>query len=1457
MQSALDLANSGIKVYLVEKTPSIGGKMAQLDKTFPTNDCAMCTISPKLVECGRHKDIQIISNAELLKLEGEPGNFTATVLHHSSYVSAEKCTGCGQCALVCPVKVPSEYDEKLANRQAIYTPFQQAMPKVYAIEKKGWSPCRDACPAGVNAQGYTALISEGKFKEALGVVRNTMPFASVCGRVCVHPCEKNCERGKLDQPIALRALKRFIADYELKEGRQKATPVPITRTDKVAIVGSGPAGLTCAYDLVKMGYPVTVFEAMPKAGGLLRYGIPEYRLPGDQLDNEISHVQELGAVIKTNSPVNSLAELQKQGYAAFFLANGAWSGQKMGIPGEDTPGVIEALRFLREARQDKAPRVGGRVAVVGGGNAAIDAARVALRLGAKEVSILYRRSKAEMPADPHEVRDAEHEGITIQLLTAPTRVISKDGKLSGVECVRMALGEPDASGRRRPIPVKGSEFFVHTDSLIIAIGQAVDKSTVLQGLALTQKDAIQVDAVTLQTSTSNVFAGGDLVTGPASVIQAVAAGKEAAISIDRWLRNVDMKSNRPARLPRVEVVNKEGIAKQPRQEPGMLPAESRKRGFEEVELTLDEASAIAEAKRCLNCAVCSECLQCVAACGPNAIDHRMKDEILDIKVGAVVACPGYSLYDPKLSEEFGFGRYQNVVTSMQFERLLSASGPTRGHIARPSDHKDPKRIAFLQCVGSRDQNHKYCSSVCCMYATKEAMLAQEHVKGVECTVFYMDIRAFGKGFDAFYKRAQDQGVKYIRSRPSSLREVPGSRNILVKYEKAPGELAEEEFDIVVLSVGLEAPKDAIQLAHALGIKTREAGFCFTEPYRPVETSRPGVFIAGAFAEPKDIPDSVTQASGAAAAALAVVGKSRGTMLSEKAYPAEDAEAEKAAPRIGVFVCHCGSNIAGVVDVTSVTEFARTLPNVAYADHLMYSCSADSLKNIVEKVKEHKLNRVIVSSCTPRTHEPLFQDTIREAGLNPYLFEMANIRDQCSWVHSKEPAKATAKAKSLVSMAVGRAALLRPLHKEHLGLNHGALVVGGGVAGMSAALVLADQGFPVVLVEQEKELGGRLRRIWHAVEGNDPQAFLNSLVERVTSHENIDVVTNSRVVKTSGSVGNFKTTIVALDAPTQRLIEHGVAILATGGNEYRGQEYMLGQSEQIITMGDLEEKIEKAPQEIAKLNEVAMVLCVGPWKEKNFYCSRTCCTVSLKNAIKIKELNPSANVYVLHKDLRSYGFKERLYTEAREKGVIFVRYTDDRPPVVESVDGRVRITVWEPNLGEEMKLDPDILALATATVPTPNAKDLGLAFKLPLTQEGFFLEAHVKLRPVDFASEGIFLCGTAHYPKFIDETVSQAMAAAARASTILAKDYLEAGGAVSVVDPKKCVACLTCVRVCPYGVPRINADGVAEIPMASCQGCGVCAGECPAKAIELLHYRDAQIICKSEALLQHEPAAVKS
>ncbi|MBU1877666.1 MAG: FAD-dependent oxidoreductase, partial [Chloroflexi bacterium] len=818
---------------------------------------------------------------------------------------------------------------------------------------------------------------------------------------------------------------------------------------------------------------------------------------------------------------------------------------------------------------------------------------------------------------------------------------------------------------------------------------------------------------------------------------------------------------------------------------------------------------------------------------------------------AVVLAPGYSLFDARRAEELGYGRYPNVVTSMEYERLLSASGPTGGHITRPSDHEEPQKIAFLQCVGSRDQEHDYCSSVCCMYATKEAMLTLEHVPGVHCQVYQMDMRAFGKGFDAYYRRAQEQGIGYTRSRASRLVEDPKTKDIIIRYQdEETGDLHEETYGLVVLSVGFEPPADSVTMSQSLGIDLNDLGFCWRAPGNPVETSRPGVYVCGAFAEPKDIPDSVVEASGAAAGALRVIGTARGTLVTAKEYPPET-DVDAAEPRVGVFICSCGSNIAGVVDVADVTAYAATLPGVVHAENTMYTCSADSLKLIQERVQEHNLNRVVVSSCTPRTHEPLFQDTIRSAGLNPYLFEMANIRDQCSWVHSKEPEFATAKSEALTRMAVARARTLEPLHKEKQPLDHSALVIGGGVAGMTAALSLADQGYQVVLVEREPALGGRLRSIHYTTDGLDPQAYLQTLIDQVQANERIEVLLGHRLVKYSGYVGNFQATVASTSDPTQRLIPHGVAIVATGGQEYRPQAYGPG----VITQGDLEARLAAGDAP----HRTVMIQCAGPWDDDanvDFYCSRVCCTVAVKNALKIKELRPDAEVFVLYRDMRTYGFKEALYTEARRQGVVFVRWDDEHRPQVKTVDGRLQVQVRELNLGQDLVIKPDVVALSSALVPGEGSQKLAELMKFSCAKEGFFLEAHVKLRPVDFPSEGIFLCGVAHYPKFVDETVAQAQAAAARAATILSQDMLDVGGVVAVVEPEKCTACLTCVRVCPFDVPVIDHEmvgaggivGAAVIRAAACQGCGICVGECPAKAIQLQHYRDDQIICKTEALL---------
>jgi heterodisulfide reductase subunit A-like polyferredoxin len=785
-----------------------------------------------------------------------------------------------------------------------------------------------------------------------------------------------------------------------------------------------------------------------------------------------------------------------------------------------------------------------------------------------------------------------------------------------------------------------------------------------------------------------------------------------------------------------------------------------------------------------------------------------------------------------------------------------------------------------------------------MYATKEAMLALEHVPGVECQIFMMDMRAFSKGFDAYFERGKELGIKYTRCRISSLKEDPRTKDILFQYQTEDGQLGTEHFDLAVLSVGLEPPAEVQALAETVGIELDHRGFCRTEPFKPVETSRPGVYVCGAFAEPKDIPESVTEASGAAAAALSLIGAERGTLVEDKVYPPEIAVAITDEPRIGVFICSCGSNIAGVVDVEAVVDYAQTLPHVVFVENTIYTCSADSLKLIQERIAEHRLNRVIVSSCTPRTHEPIFRDTIREAGLNPYLFEMANIRDQCSWVHSSQPEAATQKAKDLTRMAVGRSRWLTPLYTAPQALSHEALVIGGGVAGMTAALNLAKQGFGVYLVEREAELGGQLRQIYQTADGGDPQTYLRELVGEVQTNPRIEVLTGYEVAKFSGFVGNFKTTVSSADDPIQRLIEHGVTIVATGGREYRGTAYLLGQDPRVMTQGDFEQLLvnwgtgksvnsesrrfvdsESGPRiddctnlrlyectnsrlyQPTKLpNSVVMIQCVGPWDESDdvpFYCSRICCGVAVKNAIRIKELDPDCNVYVLYKDMRTYGFSEVFYTKAREKGVIFLRYDDQNKPDVQSVDGQLQVSVFEPILRERITLTPDLLVLSTAVVPAEGSRDLAELLKFSCTLEGFFLEAHVKLRPVDFPAEGIFLCGAAHYPKFIDEAIAQAQAAAARAATILSKDVLQVGGVVAVVDEEKCTGCLTCVRVCPYDAPRINPTkvgagairGVAEIEAAACQGCGTCAGECPAKAIQLQHYRDEQVLAKEEALFE--------
>ena len=855
-------------------------------------------------------------------------------------------------------------------------------------------------------------------------------------------------------------------------------------------------------------------------------------------------------------------------------------------------------------------------------------------------------------------------------------------------------------------------------------------------------------------------------------------------------------------------------------------------------------AATIDKDKCIGCGICAE------VCKAEAITYEDSDAEIELKVGSVILAPGFTAFDPRLVTEYGYGRYPNVVSSMEFERILSATGPYRGVVMKPSDGELPKKVAFLQCVGSRDQRvgNPYCSGVCCMYAIKEAVIAQEHNPGLEASIFYMDMRAFGKEFDDYYTRAQDEhGVKFIRSRVASTRQNPDNQNVFVSYEQ-DGEVKEEEFDMVVLSVGLNAPEDAGDLADACGFDLNQYGFANTGVFDPMSTSRPGVFVCGAFQGPKDIPDSVAQASGAASKAAQSIASERGTLVTKKEYPSEK-EITGEEPRIGVFVCHCGINIGGVVGVNSVVDYALTLPNVVFADENLYTCSQDTQEIIKEKIIENNLNRVVVASCTPRTHEPLFRTTMRESGLNEYLFEMANIRDQCSWVHMHDYAAATDKSKDLVRMAVAKARLLEPLEKHIIQTNPTGLVIGGGLSGMVSALDIANQGFDVHLVERDDKLGGNLNKIKYHPSGADPQAKLVEITNQINDHDKITLHLNSVVTDAHGYIGNFESKIQGPDG--EKDLKHGIAIIATGGEEYKPSEFLYG-TEGVSTQFEFEEKLVEgySPE------TVVMIQCVGSRCEERTYCSRVCCTGAVANALKVKENNPDADVYVLYRDMRTYGFKEDYYREAAEKGVMFIRFDDDEPPKVTN-DGGLKVVVKDPVLKELVEIEPDALVLSAAILPQSDNADLAGMFKVPLSKDKFFLEAHMKLRPVDFATDGIFVAGLAHGPKTIDECISQASGAAARALTILSQPTIEAEGAIAVVNEDLCSSCRMCENVCAFNAieiieeedGRIHSHVIPEV----CKGCGVCVATCPSGAISAGHFTDKAIMSQVRAALEEVEA----
>jgi heterodisulfide reductase subunit A len=846
-----------------------------------------------------------------------------------------------------------------------------------------------------------------------------------------------------------------------------------------------------------------------------------------------------------------------------------------------------------------------------------------------------------------------------------------------------------------------------------------------------------------------------------------------------------------------------------------------------------------------------KCTICRGVCQNKAIDFDQEAEEVDIEVGAILLCPGYEIFDPKLKGDYGYGKFENVITSLDFERLLCATGPYEGEIRRPSDGSHPHKIAWIQCVGSRrvtPGDNSYCSAVCCTYTQKQVILTKDHDAEAECAVFHNDIRSFGKDFERFYQRAENlPDVRFIRSYVSIGKEIPETRNVTIRYATPDEGVKEEEFDLVVLSVGLNPPVEVEQMAAKYGIELNSYGFCKTNPVNPIETSRPGIFVSGAFQGPMDIPEAVMSASGAEALCSQLLKSRRGFLSKEREYPEErDASGEE--PRVGVFVCHCGANIGRVVDVPSVVEYASTLQNVVHAQESIFACSTDNARQIADTIREKGLNRVVVAACTPRTHEPLFRDTLREGGINPYFFEMANIREHCSWVHSKEKEDATQKAKDTVRMSVARSALLAPLQEFKLPVNKRGLVVGGGLAGMTSALSLAKQGFEVYLLEKDTALGGMTKRIHYTLEGLDVQTYLADVIRKVYLHPAIHVYTDSVITEAYGYVGNFITKVKSEGRVNE--IHHGVTIIATGAEEYKPTEYLYEEDDRVVTMLELEEQIAKGEKRVTNAETLVMIQCVGCRNEERSYCSRVCCSQAIKNALKLKEMNPEMDVTILFRDMRTYGFKEDYYREAAEKDIKFIRYEPGERPEVEAVEaeGRpvLRITITDPILGKKLALDADLVALAAAVIPSATSDEISKLFKVALNPDGFFQEAHVKLRPVDFAADGVFLCGTAHYPKHITETISQALGAAGRAATVLSKERLATGAEIAHIIEELCVGCQGCMEICPYGAIFYDEErGKCEINAVLCKGCGGCAATCPSGSIRLDGFRHDQMYAQIE------------
>ncbi len=861
-----------------------------------------------------------------------------------------------------------------------------------------------------------------------------------------------------------------------------------------------------------------------------------------------------------------------------------------------------------------------------------------------------------------------------------------------------------------------------------------------------------------------------------------------------------------------------------------------------------------DAKNCLYLAR-GKCKACEKFCPTGAIRFDDKEEIVSLNVGSILLAPGYTPFDPVIYDTYGYRRIPDVVTSIEYERLLSAGGPHMGHLIKPSDGREPMKIAWIQCVGSRETQRSgngYCSSVCCMYAVKQALVTAEHLPpGAGQTIFYMDIRSPNKEFERYYEGAKAKGVRFVRTRPHTIDAGPSNVGVIITYVTETGEMVTEDFDMAVLSVGMHASKDAAGTAAIFGIELDHYNFARTLSFDPVASTRKGVYVAGAFRSPKAIPRSVTEASAAAAEASRALAPARGTLTREKTYPREH-DTRGREPRVGVFVCSCGINIANTVDVKQVAEYAKTLPGVVFVENNLFTCSTDTQGIIARKIKEFDLNRIVVAACTPRTHEPLFQDTLKEAGMNAYLLEMANIRNQNSWVHQNDPEGATAKARDQVRMAVAKATLNMPLERLSVNVVRRALVVGGGVAGMHAALGLADQGHEVVLVEKSDRLGGNALKLNETWRGRKIRPLLEDLIAKVKAHKGIEVLENAKLSSASGSVGKFVSEVNVGGAV--RAVTYGAAVIATGAEEYVPTEYLYGADERIMTHLQFEAELRDREDAVRKAESAVFIQCVGSREPERPYCSRVCCTHSVHAAVKLKELNPDMNVYILNRDIRTYGEREDIYRKARELGVLFIRYETDRKPEVAEENGGLFVTVLDPILQRPLKLPADYLVLASAIVPG-DSREIVELFKCGRNEDGFLNEAHPKLRPVDMSVSGLFVAGLCNYPKPIDEAIAQGKAAVSRANVLLSKEAMELDAIKSFVT-EKCDGCALCVDVCPYNALKLvefEEGGPGhrriEVDEALCKGCGVCAATCPKGGVLVHGFTFNQLKAQVDAILE--------